>query len=69
VQAGTVLFAVAAVARQGTVFHRLPAGRRRLQVEGWRLSRLGPCRDLMKFYSSLAVFALYSRPHAAGLGG
>ena len=43
-----------------------PAGseRRRVQVDAWRRSKLGPCQDLMKFYSSLVVLAMYSRPQA-----
>jgi hypothetical protein len=34
--------------------------RRKLQLESWRTSRIGPCRDLIRFYTSLSVLALYS---------
>ena len=61
VRLATVLFAVAAIPR-GALFHRLPPQRRRLQLAAWSASRLGPCRDLLKLYSSLAILALYSRP-------
>ena len=67
VRLATVLFAVAAITRGGTVFHRLSPARRRLQVAAWTASRLGPCRDLMRLYSSLVMLALYSRP--VGLHG
>jgi hypothetical protein len=33
-----------------------------LQVESWRHSRFGPRRELIKFYTSLVVLVLYSRP-------
>jgi hypothetical protein len=66
IQLSTLLFAVMALPRHGALFHRLPPPRRRLQVDAWSISRLAPCRDLMKFYSILAILALYSRPHQAG---
>jgi hypothetical protein len=65
VRAGTVVFALAAL-RHGALFHRLRPARRRLQVDAWSISRLQACRDLIKLYSSLAIFAVYSRP---GYGG
>lgn len=68
VRLGTLLFAAMAVPRHGTVFHRLSAPRRRLQVDAWTVSRLAPCRDLMKFYASLAIFALHSLPSTGQAG-
>jgi len=67
VQFATLVFAAMALPHGG-LFHRLPPPRRGLRVAAWALSGLGPCRDLMRFYSSLAIVALYSRPaaHAAG---
>jgi hypothetical protein len=62
IQLATLLFAVTALARHGALFHRLPPPRRRVQVAAWTVSRLAPCRDLLKFYSSLVILALYSRP-------
>src|SRR5947208_356639 len=47
---------------EGTLFHRRDPARRRAQLHAWKRSRLGPCQDLMKFYSSLVVLGLYSRP-------
>jgi hypothetical protein len=61
IQLATLLFALMALGRHGTVFHRLPPRRRHVQVAAWTTSRLGSCRDLMKFYSSLVILALYSR--------
>jgi hypothetical protein len=69
IQVATLLFAVTALTRQGALFHRLAPARRRVQVAAWTVSRLGPCRDLMKFYASLVTLALYSRPRLAqGVG-
>ena len=65
IQLATLLFALMALARNGTLFHRLPPPRRRVQVAVWSISRFGPCRDLMRFYSSLVILALYSRPRLA----
>jgi len=62
VNLATVLFSLAAIPRGGTLFHRLPPERRRLQVQAWSTSHLGPCRDFIRLYSSLAILALYSRP-------
>jgi len=68
VRTATLLFALAAVARHGTLFHRLPPARRHVQAAAWTASRFGPCRDLMRFYASLAIMALYSRPSAGPAG-
>ncbi len=65
IQLATLLFALTALARHGALFHRLPPPRRHVQVAAWTASRLAPCRDLMKFYSSLVILALYSRPRLA----
>ncbi|MFN7937885.1 MAG: hypothetical protein U0R19_31435 [Bryobacteraceae bacterium] len=42
------------------LFHRLPSNERSTIIERWRTSAIGPCRDLMRFYRSLALLALYS---------
>jgi hypothetical protein len=62
VRAATLLFGLSAMGRSGAPFHRLGPARRALHIASWRISRLGPCRDLIRFYESLAVVALYSRP-------
>lgn len=61
VRIATAAFALAAMARNGTPFHRLASGRRRVQIAAWTRSRFGPCRDLMKLYTSLVLLVLYSR--------
>jgi len=65
IQLATLLFSLLALARHGGLFHRLGPPRRRVQVAAWTISRLPPCRDLMTFYSSLVILALYSRPRLA----
>ena len=60
----TIGFACSGLARGG-LFHRLSPHHRHLQVERWRHSSLGPCRDLIRFYRSLALLALWSRPGIA----
>ena len=62
IQVTTLLFALSSVASHGVLFHHLAPKRRRIQVAAWSVSRLGPCRDLIRFYSSLVILALYSRP-------
>lgn len=57
----TIAFAVSGLWRGGALFHRLTPSRRGLLLEAWRQSRIGPCRDLVRFYRSLAIFAFYSR--------
>jgi hypothetical protein len=49
----------------GGLFHQLAPQRRRILMETWRNSSIGPCRDLIRFYRSLAILALYSRSGAA----
>lgn len=44
----------------GALFHRLPLDRRRRLVDRWRASPLVPIRDVVRFYESLTVFALFS---------
>jgi hypothetical protein len=66
-RAATVLFGLWGLWR-GAPFHRLGPERRRRQMEGWRRSPLGPCRDLMRFYDSLCLVALYSMDGGAPTG-
>jgi hypothetical protein len=44
----------------GRPFHRLPHERRWRQIQAWKRSSCGLCRDLMKFFEMLTVFAWYS---------
>jgi hypothetical protein len=41
-------------------FHRQEHARRWRQIEAWRRSRLGCCRDLVRFYESLVVLCWFS---------
>jgi hypothetical protein len=62
----TSAFGMSRLLVEGSLFYKRPWQRRYVQVEIWRHSRFGPCRGLIRFYSSLAVLALYSR---RGTGG
>jgi len=57
----TAIFGISRLLREGSVFYKRPQEHRRLQVECWRRSRFAPNRDLVKFYTTLVVLALYSR--------
>ena len=59
----TLVFDAAAVLRWGRPFHTLSPSNRWSQIEQWRRSRLGPMSDLVRFYESLAVFALVADAH------
>ncbi len=61
----TAVFGVSRLLFECSLFHNRPRHRRCLQVENWRRSRFATSRDLIKFYTSLVVLALYSRPAAA----
>ena len=61
VRIATLVFALNGLA-QGALFHRLAPHKRFHQLESWRLSRLAPRRGFVRFYRSLALLALYSRP-------
>lgn len=48
------------VLRSGRPFHQQDHATRWRQIEAWRSSSIGPCRDLVRFFESLAVFGCYS---------
>jgi len=60
-RAATLGFDLAGLLLTGGPFHTQPPANRRRQAEAWKNSRLGFQRDLMRYYESLAVLALYSR--------
>jgi hypothetical protein len=64
VRLATLAFAFRAVFNGGEVFHRLAPYRRTALIDLWRRSSIGPCRDLIRFYRSLTILALYSREGA-----
>lgn len=45
---------------RGSPFHRQTPDRRRSQIEAWKDSPFGPCRDLMRFYESLVLLCWQS---------
>jgi hypothetical protein len=63
----TIMFALGALPPV-TLFHRLAPHRRLNRLESWRASRLGPRRSFVRFYRSLALLALYSRPETPATG-
>ncbi len=60
-RAATLGFDLAGLVHTGQLFHAQPPANRRRQAEAWKNSRLGFRRDLMRYYESLAILALYSR--------
>ena len=61
---GTTLvftFGTLALRLKGHVFYHLDQDARLSWVERWRRSPVGPLRDLIRFYESLATFALFGR--------
>jgi hypothetical protein len=57
----TAVFGISRLLLEGSMFYKRPREQRQLQVESWRSSSFGPSRDLMKFYTSVTVLAMYSR--------
>lgn len=62
----TVVFAVQALFFYGALFNRLSHEHRWEHILAWRNSRLGPRRDLIRFYESLSVLGWYSLAHKEG---
>lgn len=59
---------VLALLSTGAPFHRLAEPQRRRLVDRWRTSRLGPIRDVIRFYDSLTVIALHGARETATHG-
>ena len=68
VRIATLAFDSWALPTRGRPFHGLSADARSQQVLGWKASRIGPFRDLIRFYESLTIFAWYSVTPSAELG-
>ncbi len=62
--AATLGFDLLGLLRNGHLFHRLPPSSRSRQIEAWKHSSVGFKRDLIRYYESLAMLALYSRENA-----
>ena len=70
----TLAFDWSSIPRHGRRFHRLAPAARARKIEAWRGSRLGACRDFIRFHESLVVFYWYSEaghgdPAGAAAGG
>ena len=64
-KAATLGFDLCSCPTTAALFHTRPLPRRQRQIGAWKKSRLSFRRDLMRYFESLAVFALYSRGEAA----
>jgi hypothetical protein len=56
----TLVFDLAGILQGGSLFHNQPPTQRWRQIESWKNSPIGPCRDLIRFYESLVIFDWYS---------
>ena len=56
----TLIFDAWTIPTAGRPFHRLPHEQRWRVIESWKQSPMSFCRDLIKFYESLAIFYCYS---------
>ncbi|MBW4633812.1 MAG: hypothetical protein KME30_18495 [Iphinoe sp. HA4291-MV1] len=56
----TLTFDLAGIIQGGSLFHTKPPTQRWRQIESWKNSSIGTCRDLIRFYESLVVFDWYS---------
>jgi len=61
IRGATLLLAASGLLYGGAFYHRLTPDRRSRIVLAWKQSPLQPFRDLMRFYESLVVMAVYSR--------
>ncbi|SPE61076.1 Uncharacterized GMC-type oxidoreductase y4nJ (modular protein) [Verrucomicrobia bacterium] len=59
--AATLTFDLLGILQGGTRFHRQPPARRKPRIEKWKDSNRAFPRDLMRYFESLALVALYSR--------
>jgi hypothetical protein len=61
IHAATLLLSASGLLLGGSLYHRLAPERRERIVRSWKQALLQPFRDLIRFYESLVVMALYSR--------
>ena len=61
IRAATLLLSASGLLHGG-LYHRLSPERRGRIVLAWKRAFLQPFRDLIRFYESLVVMAIYSRP-------
>lgn len=60
----TLVFGAGLIFSEGSLSSSGKMRQATAQVEAWRKSKSGICRNLMRFYTSLVVLSLYSRPEA-----
>ena len=56
----TLLFDLWGIIQAGSLFHRQPHSQRWRQIESWKQSSLGICRDFIRVYESLTLVYFYS---------
>jgi hypothetical protein len=61
IRVATLLLASSGLLQGGSWYHRLTPERRSRIVLAWKQASLQPFRDLIRFYESLVVMAIYSR--------
>ncbi|MBF0137740.1 MAG: hypothetical protein H7833_14815 [Magnetococcus sp. DMHC-1] len=61
----TLFLDMAPLWRFGKPFHFLRHEKRQVIMTGWRWSWLGPCRELLRFYEALTLFAWHTRAEVA----
>lgn len=59
----TLAFDWCGLGHGGRPFHRLEPAARRRQLRAWRQAPLRLCRDFVRLYESLVVFAWYAQAH------
>ena len=57
----TVLFDLLGFVYAGNFFHKSLPSVRLKQINSWKKSKFGFCRDFIKFFESLSAMPLYSR--------
>src|ERR1043166_3747415 len=61
-RAATLIFDASGFVKRARRFHRQPPDQRQRQIAAWKNARGGFQRDLIRYFESLAMLALYSRP-------
>jgi hypothetical protein len=69
IRAATLLLAASGLLFSGALYHRLTPAQRGRIVLKWKQASLQPFRDLIRFYESLVVMAIYSRPASLSPAG
>jgi hypothetical protein len=62
VRLATLAFDWSGALRRGRPFHADGPAARDARLARWRIARLAPCRDLIRFWESLIVYGWFSAP-------